>query len=75
MATPVPHTSAPRANALSAEHETVVLRRALASAAGALPAGARGVVHDRTPDGTWYLVEFGAPHDCVVDVPGDALAR
>jgi len=57
----------------SAEHTIVALLGILNTPDGALPRGARGVVHDCSADGSWYLVEFSEPFFCVVDVPAAQL--
>ncbi len=54
-------------------HAVVVLDAPLATAFGILPAGSRGVVHDTTPDGSLYLVEFTTPFVCMVEVDGAVL--
>lgn len=56
-----------------AVHALVALVGELQTERGRLPRGARGVVHDRKPDGSLYLVEFDEPFFCVVEVPGPLL--
>lgn len=56
-------------------YAVVTLKAALETAKGSLPAGARGVVHERKDDGSRYLVEFVEPFFCVVELPGEALRR
>jgi hypothetical protein len=54
-------------------HSMVVLDAPLRTRRGEIPAGARGVVHDRKPDGSWYLVEFTKPFFAMADVAGSVL--
>ena len=63
----------PRRSRPHAIHATVVLDAPLATSHGILPAGSRGVVHDTTPDGSFYLVEFTRPFFCAVEVDGAVL--
>jgi hypothetical protein len=51
-------------------HSMVVLDAPLRTRRGEIPAGARGVVRDRKPDGSWYLVEFTKPFFVVTDLAG-----
>jgi len=54
-------------------HSMVMLDAPLRTRRGEIPAGTKGVVHDRKPDGSWYLVEFTKPFFVVTDVAGSVL--
>jgi hypothetical protein len=60
-------------NRLREIHSVVILDVPLRTRRGEVPAGARGVVHEREPDGSWYLVEITKPFFVVTDVAGSIL--